>query len=396
MLESRHAAVTTPRLLYVGDIPVEDTQHSAIQMYRLFARFSPDRLRIVETGKPSDARRRLPGVTYTAMPLARRPWLHTRVHGIYAVWLSLTVPTLTGQVQSALADFQPDAIVTIGHGFGWLLAAEMAQRLGVPLHLIVHDDWPKLSGRDQIYRGFLRRRFADVYRQAHSRLCISPFMVEEYERRYGVVGSVLYPFRDESCPVFDAQPARVFDRDEMVVAYCGGCGREVMSGLKDLASVLADVKARLVVFGLFDEFKQRQLLANSQSIEFRGFVPYPAMLAGLRAADVLFAPMTFSESYRDNMTVSFPSKLADYTAMGVPLLVQGPPYCSAVRWANANAPVAEVVDTPGAAGLATALRRLKDDANRRRQLAERALAVGAAFRPASAHERFDAAINSVR
>ena len=53
-------------------------------------------------------------------------------------------------------------------------------------------------------------------------------------------------------------------------------------------------------------------------------------------------------SDRINMEMAFPSKLADCTATGLPLLIYGPAYCSAVTWARENPGVAEVVETEGA------------------------------------------------
>ena len=383
-----------PRLLYVGDIPVELTHHSSLQLHRLLERYPPDRLQVLETGKPSRAERRLPGVRYAAFPLAKPQWLHTRAHGPYSAWLALTVRARAGRARALIADPPPEAIVTIGYGFGWLLAAELSRQLALPLHLVAHDDWPKLPRGHRLFKTWLQRRFADVYRGATSRLCISPFMAEEYERRYGVAGSVLYPCRADACPTCDATPARALEpSDAIVVGYCGGSGQEVMAGLKDLAAALHDSRARVLVFGDFDTIKQTQLLAISPAFEFRGYQPSLKVIAGLRAeADVLFVPMTFEPFYRNNMTVSFPSKLADYTAVGVPLLVHGPPYCSAVRWARAHEPAAEVVETAGPDDLGAALRKLRDDPVRRRHLGERARAVGADFAAAAARERFHAAL----
>jgi hypothetical protein len=78
---------------------------------------------------------------------------------------------------------------------------------------------------------------------------------------------------------------------------------------------------------------------------------------------------------RENMELSFPSKLADYTAVGLTLLICGPRYCSAVKWADDYSPVAEVVFSEDRAELAQAISRLQPSQHRQ-FLAERALAVG--------------------
>ena len=74
------------------------------------------------------------------------------------------------------------------------------------------------------------------------------------------------------------------------------------------------------------------------------------------------------------MQMAFPSKLADYTATGLPLLIYGPAYCSAVVWARENSGVAEVVEDK--AGLSNAINRLASDPSHRVALGKHALTTG--------------------
>lgn len=375
-----------PRLLYVADVPVASTQHGSALMFRAFESYPVDRLTIVETDVPSQLSHRLPGVRYTHLPIAVRRWLNTRLHGVYSAWLTASAAQRADQIIGALSGFKVEAVVTIGHGFGWLAAQAIAARLDVPLHLIVHDDWPRVSGISYGLRPWLDRRFARVYRAAASRLCVSPFMAEVYERRYGIPASVMYPSRSASCPVYEPKAARAIGKDDLLtIGYGGNSGPEMMACLETLAAALPRSRARLSVFGPFDADAQRRLLALSPSISFEGFVPYQQMIQGLReVADVLFVPMTFAAADRENQVVSFPSKLADYTATALPLLVYGPQYSSAVRWVRAAGDVAEIVNEPGIAPLAAALDRLRQDPARRAQLAAAAVAAG--------HRCFDSAV----
>ena len=84
--------------------------------------------------------------------------------------------------------------------------------------------------------------------------------------------------------------------------------------------------------------------------------------------------MSFDASDRVNMQMAFPSKLADYTATGLPLLIYGPTYCSAVVWARENPGVAEVVEDK--ADLNNAINRLANNPSHRIALGKRALAAG--------------------
>ena len=76
-------------------------------------------------------------------------------------------------------------------------------------------------------------------------------------------------------------------------------------------------------------------------------------------ADFLFVPMAFEKgNYDNNMRLSFPSKLTDYTLTGLPLSIWGPENCSAVRWAILHSPIAEVVCSENESALDSSLRRL--------------------------------------
>ena len=77
------------------------------------------------------------------------------------------------------------------------------------------------------------------------------------------------------------------------------------------------------------------------------------------------------------MEMAYPSKLADYTATGLPLLVYGPAYSSVVTWAHENPGASEVVESESA--LENAVQRLANDANLRLALGARALEVGGKY-----------------
>ncbi len=101
------------------------------------------------------------------------------------------------------------------------------------------------------------------------------------------------------------------------------------------------------------------------------------MIRELRSqCDLLLVPMAFGDNFRDNMMVSFPSKLTDYTATGLPLLIYGPSYCSAVSWARLDSNIAEIVDRPEPDAILQALLKLRAEPDQRGLLAERSSAAG--------------------
>ena len=378
-----------PRLLYIGDIGVEHTHHSAAQLYRLLTGYPADRLRIIETrDRPSSLERRLPGVHYTTLPIANRRWLADATRGAHAVWFADSLPLRMNAVRRAVGDFRPDAILTITSGLGWLLADALARDYGIPLHLIAHDDWPKLPASARLWEPALRRRFHAVYRRAQSRLCVSPYMVSAFAHRYGTEGTVLYPIRQDGAR---ALPASVTRSAGMSIGYCGGSGAHVMPGLRSLARAAAALRARVVAYGPFDTARREDLSRVAPVFEFRGFADYGDMCRGLSEADALFVPLAFDEASRENMKVSFPSKLVEYTMVSVPTLIYAPPDTAAVQWARDHASAA-TVESDSVDALVDGLRALRNDPTRRADLVSNAQRAGDAFSFERGREIFGAAL----
>lgn len=370
---------TLPRLLYLADVSVESSYHGSALIHRLLQNYPPESLRIVETGwVVSQPERRLARVKYTALPLVNARWLNTRFSRLVSVWFSLRAGRGASAVANQLGGFQPETVLTVPHGYGWLAAARLAKQRKIPLHLIIHDDWPRVANLPVPFAGWLDRQFGRVYRQAAARFCVSPFMQENYATRYGVTGTVLYPSRAPDGPVFDAPPERLRQRGAaLTCAYGGTINSEGYARpLRLLAETLAKVGGRLLLFGPTNAEQARQMGLDRSNVELRGMVKSSELIHRLRdEADVLFVPMSSEACDRENMMQGFPSKLTDYTTIGVPLLVLGPEYCSAVRWARENPGVAEVVAGEGAGKLAESLTRLADPA-RRIELGARALELG--------------------
>ena len=367
------------RILYVGDVPVEASYHGSALLHRLLSDYPSERLTIIETAAQSEPKRRLPNVNYISHPIGKQRWLNTRFHPYAVAWFTHAAQRVAPQIAQSLNGFQYECVLTVAHGFGWLAAAAIASKRKVPLHLIVHDDWPRVADVAPHFRNWLEERFAQVYRQAHSRLCVSPAMSRFYEERYGGRASVIYPSRAADCAEFREPPARLADRDSRFTIVFAGTvnSRGYECALAALQRALGLVDGRLLIFG------PQQFGLNDRNTENRGLVSSTELLVRLREeADALFVPMSFEESDRGNMEMAFPSKLADYTAVGVPLLIYGPSYCSAVAWGRENPGVAEVVESES--DLAGAIAKLANSPDHRLALGKRALETGREY---FTHER---------
>ena len=374
-----------PRLVYVGDVPVEASYHGSALLHRLLSDYPTSHLAVIETATESQPERRLPNIKYASYPIGKPRWLNTRFHPYAVAWYSHVAQRIAPQLAQSLNGFDGEIVLTVAHGFGWLAAAQIATKLKQPLHLIVHDDWPRVADIAPRFRNWLDDRFANVYRQAQSRLCVSPAMSRFYEQRYGESATVIYPSRAADCADFKEPPAHLADREnQFTIAFAGTINsRGYVRALSALQKALETVDGRLLIFGPLSGDAAQQVGLNHRNTEICGLLNSTELLIRLREkADALFVPMSFASEDRVNMEMAFPSKLADYTVTGVPLLIYGPSYCSAVAWARENAGVAEVVETES--DLTSAIKRLATDPDHRIALGKNALDTGREY---FTHER---------
>jgi glycosyltransferase involved in cell wall biosynthesis len=204
-------------------------------------------------------------------------------------------------------------------------------------------------------------------------------MSDFYARRYGRPADVLYPGRAFLCPEFDDPPPRLAQNGhKLTVAFAGTINSiGYVKALQTLHSVLQPLGGTLLIFGPLTQVEARSVGLDHPDIALCGLLKWNDLMERLRKeADVLFVPMSFETSDRPNMEMAFPSKLADYTAVGLPLLIYGPGYCSAVRWANGNPGTAEVVSIEGIGPLTVAIQQLASEPAKRLLLGKRALSVG--------------------
>ena len=331
-------AAQLPKLMYVGDVPVEKSYHGSVLLHRLLEDYPADRLKIVECGNESASERRLRGVEYRFLKYGLARLSKTRFAKLAASFQASFASRFVSRIRKEAAPFKPDAILSVGHGYSWIAASMLAKRIGIPFHFIVHDDFPNMV---QLHGASLKGfqvKFGEVYQGATSRLCVSPYMEEEYHERYGIKGTVLYPGRSKAVSEVIYQEPEQCPSGKLRFAFAGSLsGSGFVRCINDLDSALAEqnIDAEILLFGPFSETSARGSGLSSDRFVFRGLVASNQIVKVLREeADVLFLPISFAESSRPNMRIHFPSKLTDYSATGLPILIFGPKDSSAIRWAR--------------------------------------------------------------
>jgi glycosyltransferase involved in cell wall biosynthesis len=370
---------TFPKLLYLGDVPVESTVFGAALLYRLLAEYSNRDLLVLEANPwRSRLDRRLTAIRYGAFPLGNSRLLNSRLHTLYGSWLFWRVRSKWRRIDPWCKPFTPQAVVTVTHGYSWLAAAEYAFRKKLPLHLILHDDWPGQNVVLNSLRPRAQRLLEYYYHKAASRLCISPAMADVYRDEFSMPATVLYPCSGPDAERWSGPPERVLrDVPHPVIGFGGtvsGLGQA--RTMRAAARALSECGGKLLIYGPLRHERSRALGLDLPNIELRGLVNSAAMVRSFReTTDALLVPQSFLERDRRQTIMSFPSKVADYTAAALPLLILAPEYSSVVQWAGSNGAMAEIVTVEDVAALRAAIERIVSSAQHRLRLATRSLEV---------------------
>lgn len=376
---------TLPRLAVISDVGVERTAAGSLLLYRLLEDYPADQLLAVDAGCDTrwGAERRLPGVAYHSFPYRPPRLVRTRFNPAGPLLMAALARRFTSDILGVVRPFAADAILTVTSNYLWVPAARAAYRLGIPLLLVLHDDWPSyqtLRKPGLVYdavRWGCRRAIGQAYRQAAVRFCVSPGMVEHCDQWFGRSGTVLYPSRGSDSPV-PCVRVRTVREGGPIVAFCGHVHQDgTLTLLRELAQVLKSLGGHL---DLYTPHTDDVLLGwglQAPIVRRIGFMPPKEMAERLgQTADALFLPASFEPRERLDVATLFPSKLTDYTAIGLPILVWGPGYSSAARWAIDNVGTAAVVLDPSSSSVAAGLNRLVADREYAVSLAARAMEIG--------------------
>ncbi len=374
-----------PRLAVITDVGVERSVAGSLLLYRLLADYPPDRLMAIDGGRDPKwgDERIIPGVSYHSVAYHSTRLTRSRFNPIGQLMMANIAKGATSQILDLVRPFAPDIVLTVTAKYLWFPAAVVAQKLNVPLALILHDDWPMYETQrrrgliHEIVRWICRRSVGRVYRQAAVRFCVSPGMEESCRTWFGPAGTLLYPSRGS-----DSAPAKVRVRPTRsggpVVAFCGNIHQGgSFPLLHELVKIVKRLGGHLDLYTPYSEEKLASFGFTAPVVRSVGFLAPKEMAERLgETADVLFLPGSFDPLEREDVATLFPSKLTDYTATGLPILIWGPLYSSAARWVQDNPGAAEVIAVPEPEAVKLFLDRIVNDRSFATKLAERAVEAG--------------------
>jgi hypothetical protein len=372
-----------PKILYFSDVCPQDSGAGSSLVYRLLKYFPKDKLLVVTP----PAARLTSGVHLGSdvyIPMADS--ICSRLLERFArSRFSRAAGSLrwvnsyrTNSLKKLAAEFRPEAVVSVAHGYSWNTAFRYAMSCGIPFFLIVHDDFKFTINMNSWSSGVALQAFANAYSNASGVFCVSRSMAERYVAKYQRIGTTLLPGRDRDNPVY-ADERAFSDRASSLpaIGYAGGLHN---AGYRELVERCARIATGLgMTFCIFGPDRPTFSVEKPELLIYYGNVPSSALITKLHeTVDVLFCPQSFRKEERQGMEINFPSKLTDYTAAGLPLLFWAPGYSSSVSWATEATGVACVVTLDDDDAMRSAIDALRIDSFRRR-LAAAAIRLGAQY-----------------
>jgi hypothetical protein len=342
-----------------------------IQLLRLFSDYPADKLLVVGPPVPEEAKRLACRYESLLPPLNRLNTTRFHAWRRTARFLGLIPLNSLREVNRLVGDFQPDLVLSLMETSDYYeLAEQYARSKGIPLYLIVHDtneefekvfSWAKPRQLDKDQR---------IYRFARERFCISPEMAEFNEERFGVPGKVLYPIPDPEIRPRPLEWSKALRQPpHLTIGYAGSMAYGYSEMMLKSLPLLEKAGVRLELCSPKPSGKVAALL-ESPIVKWHGYQQTPA--AGLKLlqerCDVLWLPYLEPPGENEKLyRTHFPSKLFDYLATGMPVLVSGPAEATGVKWVRNHLHEATAAENRN---LEDHLARMKADTGMRSKLAE--------------------------
>lgn len=252
---------------------------------------------------------------------------HNGVHGITLGFLNVLIlkhaTRFASCMHSGMAfirNRKPSVVVVHGVHTPFLVFARLLKHfLKLPICLVMTDPPGVVRSVDGTISRLLKRLDRKLLRVLASGfdavICLTPALATDFAPV--VPKLVLEGFVNEELSLLCAEPSNATDGFE--IAYAGGINSEY--GVENLVRSFRSIKdprARLGIYGKgpLDEWVSKQSEADNR-ITHNGLMAHKDLMPRLRQASVLVNPRPAAQDF---VQYSFPSKLLEYIALGVPVV----------------------------------------------------------------------------
>jgi glycosyltransferase involved in cell wall biosynthesis len=340
-------------------------------MYRHFIERSPFELHVASNADFADGlvihtQLRLPNLVHRLRKSRFGPRL--------AAWITdyenfIWPLTAYDALEEAVQRFQPQIVLTLAESGLCHIARKTAERHRLPLAGLFLDWFPVMRGHygHKSTQRILSRRYRELYAACDLAFCTSDGMHE-------VLGPhpnshVIYPMPGRHRVSEKSWPPST---EKFRLVYVGSVqnfyGRMLCSLIEKIEAT-SDLE--IIVVGPNADWPPPILQRAEANGIYLGFKS-PEEAAGVMVStDALLVVMSFESEHELFMRTSFTTKFLDYVALGKPVVLWGPDYCTPVRVARKHGG-AVVVNQNDPDAIISVCRQIARDAGWREQLSHEA------------------------
>ena len=355
------------QLLFINEYPPSTLAGAPLIMRQLLREYDPERLDVLccdsfyRNVGPVVRESYLP-CRHTAVRAFNTTQRPRRVFGPLEATLNCwRLPKIMRLARRIARERRVEAVLTTSYGAEMPHAAYfLAQELGLPFYYYEMDRLDSVFTCGCAKRMITRNRRAFLHSAAKLWL-VSPAMVREFKKLYGVDGEFMHYFVDIDRYQRVAREAAPLPSDRLVLVYTGSLNSMFLDSMRWFCDWLnrgVTVAGRPVELLIYSSHCPPALLGPN--VKYQGFVDSELIAQKLAEAHiaVILVSFTSDRGVKEQIETSIYTKTVDYLAAGRPVLVVAPPYAAQLEHYGAVSSVVERLDH---GAVASALERLATD-----------------------------------
>jgi glycosyltransferase involved in cell wall biosynthesis len=243
----------------------------------------------------------------------------------------------------------------------------LAKRVDLPYVFQIWDPptwWLRDNGFDRFTAESVLKEYSAAIRESICCITASEAMNAEYLKRYAPKRAVPVILGFDTASV---QPAAK-SPNSFVITMSGQtyASQELLTLIDALKRLGWSHNGKRIVLQLCGQYfgvLQNISFAAHANIEIRGWLSLDELLPELAAADMCYCPYWFDPMFREEASLSFPSKLSTYLKAAAPVLIHAPEYASPRKFIEEH-DAGYVCGSLDGDVLAEMLRKIMDDPER--------------------------------
>ena len=190
------------------------------------------------------------------------------------------------------------------------------------------------------YPQYIEPVFKKHLREAEHVFVISPAMQEFYKSRFGVESTVLFGSSDM---VVGAEEYVINLNNPLKIGYFGAVANWQRDALIAVADALKGTETQLHIYSGVNELPHN---LQEDEVHFKGRLAADEVQTIMHNYDALLLPISFKDELRNMSQFNIATKMSEYLACGVPIIVVGPAYSAMVKYLTEHKAAIIVSSTP--------------------------------------------------